>query len=405
MKFSLRYFLLLSSIIFSFGISKLYAYIVASASQTSAIDFQKETHILVSGYDKVMAGQFVTASVSSGIRLKEVFPDRQVIFIVDKKDLKHLQPFSWMKIISDNEESLVAPNLIKLINKFKVNKISSLEFFTHSSMHIGAGLTPDTPTSDRFGHETPNLKTIKDKFTQDGYIFFHGCNMGLNSAVQVSRILEMPVLAATTSTDFSELHVNNEWYVNNPKSFPQDIPRSKLNSISYTKPYKCNTNVCRKMRPDNHKYNGHWGSYSGGLPFYKMFCNYEADESHCKKVMALSLFGWQSSIPVNKDSPVADLKIVAQDFLCPTDVTHAKRKECIDALNNKEILQREIYSPFEGNSLDCNFKGCNVVTKCKYDSAGNAIVGSCTVSTATNKNPTTLIREYKNYLEGFELLD
>jgi hypothetical protein len=102
-------------------------------------------------------------------------------------------------------------------------------------------------------------------------------------------------------------------------------------------------------------------------------------------------------------SSEADFIAVAADFLCPVDRKH--HGECMQVLQRSlQAGASETYSPFQGNTIACDFQKCQVSWKCQYDANGNAIHGSCSVFAPANREPKTMVQELKRYVSGFRAL-
>lgn len=386
--------------------SSAQAYMVGRLGSNQVPNPSVETHILVVGYSHGMGSQFLEAAVGTGLRYLDAFPGRQVVIMQEHEGTLE-DSVSKMKrrgvtVFEKTSEHLWSSNVVNKVRSF--SRVASLEFFSHSSMHWGAGLVENSNELGRFFAKTKEVHKIRANLTRDGFIFFHGCNTGLATAPDLSAVVKAPVAGALTSSDFEELATDQKWYNNNSGNYPSS-GWSSVNQVSYSQPMSCKDGKCHRMRPDNHPYRGMWGSYNGGgLPFYKFFCNYSGDSQACLRAMATSLISWPSIKPLKVSSSLADAEEVVLDFLCPTDKEQKVRKACIDGIRRAASDGSEVYSPFRGNSLECDMNGCSHRWECKYDASGAAIPGSCVVVADKNPAPRTITQEYKRYLQGFKLL-
>jgi hypothetical protein len=392
--------LLFLSVIFLCQQTLANAAVVASLS--GAFDTRKPVHLLAVGYSHGMGLQFVEAAVAQGRRYLELHPDHEVILIRNNEtgtalDASQLEAFG-LKVISQDASPESSQYVVKVANQFQA--IASLEFFSHSSIHAGAGLEGD---SVRFNINAPAVMSLRGRFLPQGFIFFHGCNAGFFQAPEMSKLLGIPVFGALTSTDIRRLQTTGEWVIDDPRVSPAEL-WANVNNVSYLQPVSCAQGGCLRLAPDNGPYQGVWGNYQGGgLPFYKAFCNNGMSELECGKVMATALLGWPSVRPISLKSSEGDFVAVATDFLCPADPRH--HADCVQAMENAlKPGASEVYSSFQGNTIACDFKSCNVTWQCQYDPQGNPIHGSCSVNAPANHAPVTAVQELKRYVAGFRAL-
>jgi hypothetical protein len=379
---------------------------ITAALGTNQIDPSAPTHVFVIGYSHGMGNQFYEVALARALRYRELFPSRQIVIFRNretggKEDLRETE-IAGVRIVSEDANRLTGERLIAKLRQF--TRIASLEISSHSSTHIGVGLEGSDPV-DRLYPGTPGIEKLRGHFDRDAYVYLHGCNGGYVFGPYLSKLWGVPAAAALTSTDFQQLHADGKWYFNNPGQYPATGGWKKSNDVSYENALSCADGKCRRLKPDNHPYNGMWGEFEGGgLPFYKFFCNFEGGESACPKAMALSILGFPSVQPVSARSTEREFSAVLDDFFCPTDAKGAQRADCVASIEKKLATGDEVYSPFKGNTLECGLTGCNVEVKCKTGSDGLPVAGTCVTRAPENKKPKTLLQEYKRYLEGFRQL-
>lgn len=358
----------------------------------STIDYSQASRVFVIGNGSELGLRFHDVAKAKAMRLKENFPQDQIIVIAYKNrkfDSAASLNSLGFKVIKTDKSGFTDKHLIEEL--VKVYKIKSLDFFTHSSSKIGLYLES---YYDPISSESKNLNKLVMKFTSDAYVFFHGCNTGFNQAPDFARIWAVPVFGSLTSTDFQVLNEDGEFY-RELDGFQPNKRWAKTNELSYSEPSNCKNGSCSRMKPDNNPYRGAWGSYDGGgLPFYKIFCG-NLSQQKCEKALAHSVLSEVTTVNLKKDSNLEDYKKAVADMLCPSTSIAGTNVECAKKLEESLVNGEYTYSPFRGNMLQCNNKTCDFTLKCKRR--------ECTVLTSVTK-ADTIVREYENYLNAFKFL-
>jgi hypothetical protein len=387
-------------LIIFFYLSTANAYFV-STYKSSVIRYDWPTRILVTGVGKEQDTQFQEVANSKALKYSELYPLEQIILIA-KNESKILSTNknllkSWGFIIQADERSPFSGEaLIQEILKFK--KIASIDFFTHGTAHYGLYLENN---HNRFSVKTIGIEKLKGHFVEDAYIIMHGCNTGFVLAPFLSRMLDVPVSASMTSTDFQRLHSDGNYYLTDKGQYPNS-DWARKNNLSFDHETSCRSGKCLRLKPDNHPYTGYWGEYfDGGLPFYKFFCINNPVEQ-CNRVMAKSLFSFIGTTNLKFDSSITEYKKALVDFLCPISARRDVKGECEANLELAMLTNDETYNPFRGVLLDCNFETCHADFKCKkMNSPYIPNASSCVLVNRANKKATTLVKEYRAYLSGF----
>jgi len=163
--------------------------------------------------------------------------------------------------------------------------------------------------------------------------------------------------------------------------------------------------MCLRLKPDNNAYTGFWGEYGdGGLPFYKFFCAKNSQED-CTKIMAQSLLSFIGNTKIDSSSSFEDFKKVVYDFLCPISNKKDLRNECETNLEAALVSGDYSYNPFNRAQVECDFNGCKLEIKCKTVLIPSIIKpGTCTLNNQFEGKSTTIVREFKAYLDGYKLL-
>jgi hypothetical protein len=355
---------------------------------TPTIDRSRETHVIVVGYSHGMGKLLIESSVATGLRLQEAFPERQVAFFVIRENeevMSALEKFS-VELLQENKKKLTPGALINELKTF--TKIASLEFFSHTHVHWGAGIE-GLKKSQRISHETPGLADLRTHFSPYGYVFFHGCNAGFVIAPALVKVLGVPVAGALASTSVERLHSDGNWYEDD---WDQKFRRkgwANENNVSYAKAIPCERGVCTRMRPDNRPYQGTYGKFSVGLGFYKFFCPEEKMEL-CQVSMAQSLLGFPSQGRLQRTDSLGAFEKYAAKFLCASELTEKGREKCITGLASATAaLPRD---SFRGVEPECTPQKCNVAVKCS---------GKCRVTGKPNAERLLLYQEFEQYRSGW----
>jgi len=358
----------------------------------SQLDSSKTTDVYVVGYGPEMATLFLQAAVTNAKRQNELFPERQqlIVWALDngaEKDLAVLQRQNFT-IIDSNSNKLTMTKLVPILKQ--LTSISSFHFFGHSSAWFGLGLQEGS----RFDDSSSKISFMKELFTEDAYAIFHGCNTGFFSAPKISEIWEIPVLGSLTSTDFQRVHNDGHWYHNNEGQYPHG-GWSNSNGLSFENSKSCQNMSCYRMKPNNHSYTGHWGSYEIGLPFMKVFCNFSNQKGNCSLGTVKALLSYPTEIYSNSTPSREVFQAIVTDLLCPRLPNSNANSNCTKILSGETPNA----SYFLGNQLLCDLKGCTFEVRKKI-----TIRGTRREFIGKDAGNETLLREYALYLQAFDVL-
>jgi hypothetical protein len=384
----------------------------------TTLNKNRPSHVLVVGYSHGMGNQFLQTAVARMLRYQEQFPDHTIVVYQPKVEVFEVR---GLKKIAENNSELFGETLVKELLTY--SDIRSLDFFSHSSAHQGIGIetgpvtlpeqsffatVPSSNPVKKYRKGTPGLSKLKSVLHADAYMTINGCNSAWIQAPAFSKILERPVLAATTGTDFQRLFEDKEYYFNNEGQFPAEGQWAVTNDMAFESEKSCRTGACLRMKPQAGPYKGFWGDYTnvGSIGFYKFFCNYSGYDSSCYKTMARYLTSVLSKKPLRVASSRSDYVDVLYDMLCPISPSKPRRSECIASINAKLSANDEVFHPYPGTAADCSLQTCKFKDlTCVYNANGWASPGSCRFTQdATANGSTTLIREFKNYLRGLDEL-
>jgi hypothetical protein len=367
------------------------------------INYNLPTRLLIAGAGDDLGIQFQEVAKAKAMLYRDLNPDYQIILItaeekeVDNKNVLSKWGFS---VRADRREKFDGETLVEEVIKY--SKIASLDVFSHSSAQYGVHLDGKM---HRLSLNTKGVDRIKNHFIKDAYAYLHGCNTGFNLAPYLSKIWGIPVAGSMTSTNFQKLHSDGQFYLTEA-GFSPNSDWAKENNKSYSVSRECRDGACLRLKPDNHPYVGFWGEYAeGGLPFYKFFCA-KNSPTDCQRVMAKSLLNFIGTSPLKPDTILDEYKKIVKDFLCPISAKNDLRNECEENLENALVTGDETYNPFSRTQVECDFISCKLDIVCKkIPFTGIYKPGTCSLENHFNGKSTTLVREYKAYLEGFKYLN
>lgn len=377
------------------------SYIVASFGSTQ-LDTSRPTRIMLVGEGDDLHLLFQEVATAKAIKYKEHYPEDQILLIaVNEKEAGSEWALKrWGFTLHNIDRStLDGKEFLKVATPFR--KIRSLDIFSHSSAQFGVHLEG---RGNRLNLNTKNLETLTNNFMKDAYAYLHGCNTGFNLAPYLSSVWGIPVAGSMTSTNFQKLHSDGNFYLSEP-GFAPNSAWAPENALSYDLNLECDKGTCQRLKPDNTPYVGWWGSYrEGGLPFYKFFCARNNDED-CRRVMAKSMLSHTLIVNLKKNSSITEYKKGVMDFLCPVSSKSDLRGECQAKLEEALVTKDMTYNPFSRPLVECDFKGCKAEITCdKILFKGVAKPGTCELKNLSNGKATTLVREYKAYLEAYQYL-
>lgn len=383
--------------LFFFGASLLISAAQAgyftSIKNSNMLDYNRRTHILVAGRGSELATLFQSAAASKSVKLQELYPQDQIVLLSynelgEQQNAAKLRGWGF-QIVSLNNNLFTKQRLVADLARFR--KIASLELFTHTSALAGAQLEGQAYRIS----QDDDISNLRGNFTADSFIYLHGCNSGFNLAPAWSSMLEVPVAGSLTYTGFQKLHTNGEFYPYEDALKP-DGEWSPVNALSFPQTRDCVGGGCLRMKPDNSPYVGGWGDYNdgGGLPFYKFFC-VKSSKTRCLKAMAESLFGLLGKKDFNFKSSAAEYNQLLLEFFCPISAKRPIREACVRDLP-AAAARNQVYNPFQGKLLTCNFRKCQFEIRCAETAASCRLFNPLPSSNA-------VVDEYRTYLRAYQI--
>lgn len=382
--------------------SNAHADYLLATYNTANLDKTKPTRVMVAGDGDGLGLLFQEVAKARALKYAEVNQDEQIVLLsFDDKELGTQRALSkWgFKIVKIDNSTIDGKIFIEEVSKFK--KILSLDIFSHSSAQFGIHLAGKI---NRVNTNTKGLEILKPNFMKDAFVYLHGCNSGFNLAPFLSSLWGIPVAGSLTSTNFQKLHSDGNFYLSEPGYAPNSDWATE-NPFSTDTQASCSNGTCQRLKPDNTPYSGWWGQYrEGGLSFYKFFC-VKNNEEDCTRVMAKSLLSHTLTVNLKKTSTLDEYKKGVIDFLCPVSSKKDLRGECQAKLEEALVTDDMTYNPFSRPAVECDFKGCKAEITCdKLMFTGMPKPGTCKLKNDAKSPPTTLVREYKAYLQGYKNL-
>ncbi len=393
-RFSFIAFFLMTFLIL--GQARAAYFLVSHPNET--LDYDRPTHIILTskGNDLGRGPQLVASSRAKV--LAQNFPNDQILMILvssndslgNESDIRKM----GFEHIQLKEKVLNPKQLMDEMSHFK--QISSFFFCGHSAIPEGLFLDAIGDHDIRWYPNDAQAKRLVGHFTQDAYAELSGCNSGHLTAVLLSKLWQIPVAGALTGTHFETLYKDQNFYS------ADELTQRLWVSSGLTARYR--------MRADNVSYDGHYGKYLQGLPFFKFFCVGFSDE-RCELGMARSILGSVSSVPINSNMSLNQYSELVRERLCPAANWGSKiQQRCVLALekfssntmpNIIDELGQQVYSPFDGISARCSFTTCYAETL----NCGTALKAwDCARSFVPNQSSTSFVDEYFHYLKAYQYL-
>jgi hypothetical protein len=408
--------------------------LVATFDRTGHIDLEKTTRILIVGDSDELGTQPLKAAASRARRYAELYPNDQIVLFVTKENpdaaimsvgatMVEEEPFP--NVTLSDLRRLSGSKLVSAMDRFV--SIASIDFYGHSSPF--AALTEASGSDRSLSASAPsNMRILADNFARDRnpYVTLNGCNGGVHTAPELSRLWRLPVSGALTASNFQVLMDDSRWYPDDPGRAPPDVHVVRKNSLSYREGAPaCSTGACLRMKPEDAPYWGVWSSsdigFQFGLNYYKFFCDYPNADSDgsCARGMTTSLYAFPSVKAIDAASSEADVRTVLGDYFCNAAKDPTWFERCTTGLF-AALESGAAFSPMKGAndySLECDFAGCEQSFRCDVDENGTPQKGSCVwvngdcpegqaPQRCRSKNTTkqTTNRELRRFLDGHGLL-
>lgn len=371
--------------------------------QSETLDPQLTTHIIIVGSAmKKDSNQFFQSGVTKAHKYKELYPLHQVVImsspdVLKTEDAKVFADFD-VTVVKMAKETFTAEKVFKELNVF--SKIASIDFFGHSSpwaLKIGKSDSALDPSVYK-----NKLIALKSKLTKDAFMTLSSCNSGFLIAPEFSKWLGIPVAGALTSSLFERIETDGHWYKEADYTAGNYATQNKF---SFVDNVSCSNGLCVRLKASRHSYSSSWGTFDGGLSFYKFFCNYEDKENSCTKIMAKSLLFLPSTKALTSSSSKEDYEQVVFDWLCSTSKDKSYFNKCVEGIKRAVARGDNVFQSHPGNELNCDYKSCKASIVCKDKIFGSGPrMGSCRLKTEKNLKPTNAAREYIDLMNGYNYL-
>jgi hypothetical protein len=378
-------------------------YFVINVSDAK-INYSTRTHFLVTshGGDLSLLPQLV--AVAKARKLHEAFPDEQVLIFAVKEHSGNVnfiksQGFNSFR---NDKSPLNVRRLVEEMAPF--SKIASFHTFGHSAITEGIFLDFQGPVDIRWYPTDREPEKIKGHFTSDAYATLNGCNLGHSMAGILSEMWGIPISAALVGSHFEALYSDGRFYYAEGKT-ENYLARNSMDLFKDR--IQCGEG-CMRMRPDSSPYQGHYGIYRQGLPFYKFFC-VGISEEKCLHGMAQSTFGILTPLTFTNLPTLEQYANVVREWLCPTNSfgESLTQRSCMERLERMtmQTIQanpgERTYSPFRGPTSQCDFRSCYSSPQC---STNPATTIECAKKSPPPSSSTTFVDEYLYYLKAYKYL-
>lgn len=374
---------LILNLIFQYSEARYFVIPVTSQK----LDTNQRVHIVIAGRGNHLSTSLQFAATSKITKLHQIYPRDQILFVTTEEDINNAVLLKQMgyKYIQLKDVLLDLPVLMDELAGFRA--IASLHVFSHSGVIAGIFLDRYPNGVDvRWVPQDPQVKRLSGHFTEDSFATLNGCNAGHVQAPLLSSAWEIPVAGALSSSHLEALYTDGKYYW------------AENQNKSLIRP--CASKSCYRLRPDNVDYNGYWGVFKQGLPFYKFFCSFENDEK-CLRAMVASV---EANIGLTTHDSKLNYErfaLAVREWLCPAGHYPSNlQKTCMDTLANLNLKNpNRTYSPFLGGSAQCDFKTCYEAPECMFPEKK-----LCALDAPRNHTSTTFVDEYLAYLKGFKLV-
>jgi hypothetical protein len=361
-------------------------------------DLEKKTYVVVAGegFDN-MGSQFTKAALAQVRKIQEFDPQAQVsLLIATGKDNvpsgKTVAAWNPDAKVTEDNNLMTGTKLLRVLLTYQ--SIAGLYVYSHSTPAQGLALQSNY---ERFSSDIANMSSLRSHFTSDAVIGFMGCNTGYTMAPQFSKLWNVPIMGALTSTNFQQLHSNGNFYSNDPGLYPSG-DWSSNNAVSYARSVSCPGEECLRMKTDNVPYSGIWGTFGAGLGFYKWFCP-SVDSARCLQAMKTGALLWLGPVNLGTAPSRGQVMSFIGDFFCPEDKSFSEHSDCVQGINNALQSHDDYYSDFSGTNLRCSFSGCEFNV---HSSTKPTLTFVINPNPGTEKN-STMMTEVHSYLKAFSL--
>ncbi len=415
--------LTLASAIFCGVLSANATYITAKIGKiTGNLNPNAKTHIVVAGSGGDLGIMLQQAGIAKAKKYRDLYPEDQIYFITFKEEFKNegedKDNFQFLNRVgfTDIKEvggwfsgDLDGEDLMDELKAF--NQIASLDIFSHGAAFYGIQLGGWT---NRWDPSETYYKELNGHFAPDAFVVLHGCNTGY-LATTLAYHFKVPVAGSLSATNFERPFENGLYYRDDEGRYPTTGKFKTKNDQAFKDPVACHRGGCYRLKPEDFAYTGHWGQFSGALPFYKFFCDPAMGDIICKRGMAKYAMSLISVLPIDENSSLEDYKKVIQDSICSNRPGKELQKEnCVNALESslegKNLTFNPNYTRDNGSQavqFECTFTQCKLEYKCeKVDLLGSTILrrSSCSAKALPGTEATTATREYKAFIDGYKYL-
>ncbi len=351
-------------------------------------------HLFIIGHAGDLGTLFLRSVQTKIMRYKDMYPNDSIVVIGAaglNKRISLIRNNFGHRIIESNRKKLSIKRLSKILKR--LGNVQTVDFFSHSGATYGMGLEKNVAFKYT---DSEAMSVFKRMLAPDAYVVLNGCNSGFVQAPKFSEILGVPVFGSLTSTDFQRIHNDGTWYNNNPGNYPEGGFSTK-NEYSYSSEKNCNRNGgCLRMKPDNHSYSGHWGSYKVGLPYYRPFCSASVSPKDCAANIAQEIMLYPVNHVAHRSISREEYRDAVTEYMCPQDKSLVRYLSCKNyLLSNGRVPP--VSKIFRGTMLHCNTQTCLF----KVGGSGNRLKFS--LKQVYGKKHDQMLVDYRRFVKAYDL--
>jgi hypothetical protein len=365
------------------------------ATRSGQLNTQVPLRIMVIGAPGDL-GKLMANSALVRARIYEEYDQQsQVVIMGIDRDEAHFAARGF-RIVRSNRRLLRSSDIAQVIRSSRA--VRSLDVYSHSNVQSGAQLDAGRTERPFLSRGDDMWSELARKRMEETFVFLHGCNSGVNFAPWIARNVGVAAYGSLTGTNFQYIYNDQYW------AFPYMSPRhsrSTRSSLGTNRVNNCQAGECVRMKPDNAIYRGYWGEFTtGGYPAYKLFCH-EGNLRSCQRAAVHNIKTFPSIIPANAVSNIQDYKERAIDFMCPDAQSVERHSRCRRELEKSLEGGRSTYSPFRGNTLNCDLRDCKVQFECRRTIFGR-VTNECNLTNQSSGSHSAFTDEFRFLMNAYQ---
>lgn len=372
------------------------AYAAFVASKSGYLNRNVPSRLIVVSHAGELGNLFAHSAITKAKAYHEYDKSSQVI-IIATDDYRGFFQNQGYKIIDKTRSLLNHKDVAKVIAATR--SVLSLDVYSHANAIRGMILDKNLMSIEYLEEGDAAWDELKKKKTAKTFVFMHGCSTGVKLAPWVAQKVGVVTLGSLTGTNFQYVYQNDVWAHGYQMDQMLKVTRSEL---GVEKTRDCLKGECVRMKPDNAVYRGVWGEWTaGGFPSYKVFCAHTENSKVCQLGAVEAIKTFPSITAAKSVDSLEKFKSVAKEFLCPFGHDESKQQQCFDELENSLYDDQSTYTPFQGKTLNCNLKSCQVSFDCNAFQARYASRTCKLVNHSPGVNQS-FVKEFKFLVKSFQ---